>query len=82
MALSEEEKRQLKELRRKEKEPDGPAFSKSATFNIDLSDSKAVALAKKMGLIDGDDDEDDDDKDDKDDDNDEKPKRRGYFADS
>lgn len=78
MGLSEKEKKMMKDLQRKAEQPDEAPPSKSLSFHIDLSDNKAVALAKSMGLFGGKDDDDDDDDDDADE-ADETPTRKGYF---
>jgi hypothetical protein len=77
VALSAKEKKMLEALQAKAEEPDHSPTHRTANYSIDLSDSKAVALAKKLGLL-GDDDDDDDD-DDEDEGKEETPKRKGFF---
>jgi hypothetical protein len=78
MALSAEEKKQLKALQQKEKEIDRPAGG--VNFNLDLSDDKAYDRAVKLGLISEPGDNGDDDGDDDADDADDAPRRRSYFG--
>lgn len=73
MALSKEQKDQLKELQRLEKEPATPAGN--VNFSLDLSNDAAWERARKLGLIPGDDDNGSDDDDD--DEADDAPKRQG-----
>jgi hypothetical protein len=75
MALSDEEKAQLKKLTEKAKAPDTPP--PSVNYNLDLSDDKAYERAVKLGLISGD---DSDDSDGDEDEGDDTPKRKGYFS--
>lgn len=80
MGLSEKEKKMLDRLTKKAEEPDAPAMGTSRSFHIDLSDNKAVALAKSLGLLGGDDDDDDDDDEDDDREADDTPNRGGFFG--
>lgn len=76
MALSKEEKAQLKALQDKEKEPERAAGG--VNFTLDLGSDTAWERAKKLGLVPGDESSDDDEDDD--DDGDDVPRRGGgYF---
>lgn len=78
MGLSAEQKKQLAELQRLEKEPDTPA--PNVTFNLDLSSDAAWERAAKLGIIPSEDDGDEDEDGDSDGDGEEAPRRRGYFG--
>lgn len=74
MGLNEEQRKQLKELQRLEKEPDKPA--PSVSFTLDLGSDTAWERAKSLGLVsdgDGDDGGDDDEEEEADD----APRRQG-----
>lgn len=95
MALSEAEKKQLKDLEKKRDAPDPPKVNKSVSITVDPKDKDSVAFAIKHGFLTADEVEeqskngDSDDDSDDDDDADKKkprgragsktPRRRGYF---
>lgn len=84
MGLNDKQKAQLRRLQELADAPDEAPVSRTASYHVDLSDSKAVELARRLGLLGGDDDDDDDDDDEEEETR--APKRRGggsrFFGDN
>lgn len=79
MALNEEQRRQLKELQRLEKEPAAAPVGKVINVTVDLGNDEQVARAIKHGFLTAAEVDEDRGDGESDEDADDAPRRKGYF---
>ena len=83
--LTEEQQKQLEELRALEEAPDEPEAAPGKVLNVhvNLDDPAAVKLARKLGFLPAEEPEEEEEEEGDDErDPDEAPKRRAYFKDA